>query len=99
MRRTWPTMSTSNIVEVRSLLFAIASELLCAFPARQPTVVAVHPIDSSGNCSELSPTATAFELKLMMAGERIDYSWLLLCGDDEPALPKGQVGQVARDTN
>lgn len=70
------------------LLFAAASnnggKLGRSFPAREPTVIAVHSTDTNGNRSDFSPTAVPEDINLATAGEAIEGAWPVhLCDEDE----------------
>lgn len=72
------------------LLFAAASnsggKLGRAFPAREPTVIAVHATDANGNRSRFSPTAATDDINLATVGEAVESAWpVQLC--DETANP------------
>ncbi|KAI0599832.1 pfs domain-containing protein [Biscogniauxia sp. FL1348] len=61
------------------LLFAAASnngaKLGRSFPAREPTVIAVHATDVNGNRSGFSPTAAADSLNIATVGEAVESAW------------------------
>lgn len=69
------------------VLFAAASNdggrAGLSFPARAPTVIAVHATDTDGNRSKFSPTATSFGVALATVGEAVESAWpVVLCDDD-----------------
>ncbi|KAF9876389.1 pfs domain-containing protein [Colletotrichum karsti] len=54
-----------------------------SFPAREPTVIAVHATDTDGNRSKFSPTAADFDINLATVGEAVESAWpVVLCDDD-----------------
>lgn len=76
----------------RVLLFAAASNsggrLGRAFPARDPNVIAVHSVDTYGNRSDFSPTASAEAVNLATVGEGVESAWPVhFCDETEnPSL-------------
>ncbi|KAI1636336.1 pfs domain-containing protein [Biscogniauxia mediterranea] len=70
------------------LLFAAASnsgaKLGRSFPAREPTVIAVHATDVNGNRSGFSPTAATDNLNIATVGEAVESAWPVhLCDEVE----------------
>jgi hypothetical protein len=68
------------------IVFAAASnnggKLGRSFPAREPTVIAVHSTDANGNRSAFSPTALAEDINLATVGEAVESAWPVhLCDD------------------
>lgn len=63
------------------LIFAAASNngggLGRSFPAREPTVIAVHSTDRYGNRSKFSPTAAEDETNFATVGEAVTSAWPL----------------------
>lgn len=61
------------------LLFAAASnsggQLGRSFPAREPTVIAVHATDANGNRSRFSPTPLNDDANLATIGEAVESAW------------------------
>lgn len=69
------------------LLFAAASnhggQLNRSFPAREPTVIAVHSTDTNGNRSRFSPTPLTDDINLATVGEVVESAWPVhLCDED-----------------
>jgi hypothetical protein len=55
-----------------------------AFPAREPTVIAVHSTDANGNCSDFNPTAVPEDINLATVGEAVESAWPVhLCDEAE----------------
>ncbi|KAK4208244.1 major intracellular serine protease [Rhypophila decipiens] len=71
------------------LLFAAASNnggrLGRSFPAREPTVIAVHSTDTSGNRSSFSPTPVAEDINLATVGESVRGAWPVHLLDHAPS--------------
>ncbi|KAK1975649.1 pfs domain-containing protein [Colletotrichum cereale] len=54
-----------------------------SFPAREPTVIAVHATDTNGNRCHFSPTAMDYDMNLATVGEAVESAWpVVLCDDD-----------------
>ncbi|KAI1757959.1 pfs domain-containing protein [Xylaria castorea] len=69
----------TNAYANKVLLFAAASNnggrLGRSFPAREPTVIAVHATDANGNRSPFSPTATDDDISIATVGEAVESAW------------------------
>ncbi|KAI0553245.1 pfs domain-containing protein [Xylaria curta] len=77
----------ANAYANKVLLFAAASNdggrLGRSFPAREPTVIAVHATDAYGNRSSFSPTATDDDISIATIGEAVESTWPVhLCEEE-----------------
>ncbi|KAI0183575.1 pfs domain-containing protein [Xylaria flabelliformis] len=93
----FPTCDTEDYIELENalanayankvLLFAAASNdggrLGRSFPAREPTVIAVHATDTYGNRSSFSPTATDDDISIATVGEAVESAWPVHLCDEE----------------